>query len=197
MVTDSFVILLLVALLGALAWIWARIRYVEHEIDRGGRALADVERAVRNECLPAVNECTRRVTTALDRLDAERAAADAEVAKAQQGLAPLVEDLAKAASQLGEVRVELARLIDRAGTRAAAEEPLRPSDGAWLRDLVRTHLIGLGIGSITVDGTVQKPDGSWVVRARGLRGSELWSGSVVVRGGKVESEARTAARMFP
>ena len=35
------------------------------------------------------------------------------------------------------------------------------------------------------------------MRARGIRGNELWNGNVVVRGGKVESASPMAARMFP
>ena len=117
-------------------------------------------------------------------------------AKSKGGLEPLLEELTKASSQLAEVRVELARLVDRAGARPA-EDGARNQDGVWLRELVRGHLIGLGIGSISFDGVSTRPDGSHVVRARGLRGNELWNGNVVVRGGKVESASPLQARMFP
>jgi hypothetical protein len=192
----SFVILL-VAVAGAFAVLWAKVRAVERKVEQGAKALADVQRVLQTECLPALTESSRRVTTVLDRLDAERAAAESEISKAREGLVPLIEELAKASHQLGDVRVELGRLIERAGQKAAEETTARAGDGAWMRELVRTHLIGLGIGSVSLDGVVAKADGSHVVRARGLRGDELWTGNVVVRGGKVESAASVAARMFP
>jgi hypothetical protein len=197
MATDFFVITLLVASLAAFVFVWLKLRHVEQRLERGARELGELFRVVQSECMPALAESSRRLTTVLDRLEAERAQAQGDVAKAQAGLAPVLDELAKAAAHLGEVRVELARLVDRAASKPPAEEPARPADGAWIKDVVRTHLIGMGVGGVSIDGVTAKPDGSHVVRARGLRGSELWTGNVVVRGGKVESAAPVASRMFP
>jgi hypothetical protein len=196
MATDFFVIMLLVASLAAFVFVWLRLRQVEQKLEKGARELGEVSRVLQTEALPAVAESSRRVTTVLDRLDAERAHAETEVARSKDALAPVLEELTRASTQLGEVRLELARLVDRAGSKAS-DDAVRPSDPAWLKDLVRTHLIGLGIGGVSIDGVVAKPDGSHVVRARGMRGNELWTGNVVVRGGKIESAAPVASRMFP
>jgi hypothetical protein len=190
------VVAVLVASLAGFVLLWVKLRQVEHKLERSSKGLAEIERVVQTECLPALTESARKATTALDRLDAERSAVESDIAKAKEGLGSLVEELTKSTHHLGEIRVELARLIERAGQNAA-EDTARAGDGAWLRDLVRAHLIGLGIGSITLDGVVAKADGSHLVRARGLRGNELWTGNVVVRNGKVESAAAVAVRMFP
>jgi hypothetical protein len=191
---TGLVITLLVASVAGFAILWLKLREVGQRLDRSSKSLAEIERVVMADCVPALAESSRRVTTVLERLDAEHAASQSEVARSEQGLGKLLDELAKVSQQLGEARVELARAIERAG-----QKPVEavPADGAWLRELVRTHLIGLGIGSVELDGVVPKPDGSQVVRARGLRGNELWSGNVVVRGGKVESASALAVRMFP
>lgn len=194
--TEVLVVAVLVATLAGFVLLGIRLRRLERRLEQSSKSLAETQRVAQAEWLPALTESARKATTALDRLDAERAAAEADVAKAKEGLGPLVEELTRSTHHLGEIRVELARLIERAGQKAA-EDSARAGDGAWLRDLVRAHLIGLGIGSITLDGVVAKADGSHVVRARGLRGNELWTGNVVVRNGKVESAAALAVRMFP
>jgi hypothetical protein len=189
------IVTLLVASVAGFAILWFKLRQVGQRLDRSAKSLAEIERLVLADCVPALAESSRRVTTVIERLDAERAASQSEGVRAQEGLGKLLEELAKVSQQLGEARVELARAIERAGQKPV--EDARLADGPWLRELVRTHLIGLGIGSVTLDGVVPKPDGSQVVRARGLRGDELWTGNVVVRGGKVESASALAVRMFP
>jgi len=196
MATDFFVITLLVASLAAFVFLWLKLRQVETKLDVSARGLTEVGRVVQSECLPALTESSRRIATVLDRLDAERSSAEAELAKSKDSMTPLLDELTRASSQLAEVRVELARLIDRATARPA-DDASRAQDPAWLRELVRAHLIGLGIGSVSFDGLSARDDGAQVVRARGLRGNELWTGSVIVRGGKVESASALTARMFP
>lgn len=196
MAADFFVITLLVASLASFVFVWLRLRQVEHKLEKAARELGEVSRAVQSECLPAVVEVSRRVTTVLDRLDAERVHAEEEVARSKGALSPVLEELGRASTQLGEVRIELARLVDRAASKVP-DDAARANDGAWLRDLVRTHLIGMGIGGVSIDGVTAKADGSHVARARGVRGMELWTGNVVVRGGKIESAAPVASRMFP
>ena len=155
------------------------------------------QRVVHSECLPAVTESSRRITTVLDRLEADRGSAEQEIIRSKEGLGPVLDELKKASADLGEVRVELARAIERAGAKPAEDAAARSTDGAWLRDLVRAHLLGIGIGAVSIDGVVAKGDGSHVARARGIRGDELWTGNVVVRAGRVESASAVAARMFP
>jgi hypothetical protein len=196
MATDFFVIVLLVATLAALVFLWLKLREISRKLEQSVKGLAEVERVVQGECLPAVSEGSRRLATVLDRLEAERASAGRDVEQSRASLAPLLGELREAARELGQARVELARLVERAGAKPA-EDAVRAADGAWMKELVRTHLLGLGIGSVSIDGVAAKPDGSHVVRARGMRGDELWSGSVVVRAGKVESASSFAARMFP
>jgi hypothetical protein len=196
MASDFFVIVLLVASLAAFVFLWMKLRDVMRNLEGGTKRLQEIERIVQGECLPAVTESSRRVTTVLDRLEADRASGEEELRRSRDGLAPILDELNKASTQLGEVRVELNRLIERAGVKVA-EEGAKTGDGAWMRELVRVHLLGMGVGAISVDGVVAKPDGSHVVRARGMRGAELWTGNVVVRGGKVESALPVAARMFP
>jgi hypothetical protein len=196
MATDFFVIVLLVASLAALVFVWVRLRQLERRLEAGAKGVAEVDRVVRSECLPAVTEGARRVATVLERLDAVTGAAQADAARSREGLAPVLDEIAKASAELAAVKVELARLIERSGSRPA-EEQARSADGAWVRELVRTHLLGLGVGAVSIDGVVSRPDGAQVVRARGTRGAELWNGNVVVRGGKVESASAVAARMFP
>ena len=112
-------------------------------------------------------------------------------------MTPLLDELTRASSQLAEVRVELGE-ADRPRERPAGRGSLAVAGpGLAPRARPRMHLIGLGIGSVSFDGLSARPDGAQVVRARGLRGNELWTGSVVVRGGKVESASALAARMFP
>jgi hypothetical protein len=173
-----------------------RVREIERRSESGLATLAELDRVVRAECVPALTDLARRAGSALDRLDAERAAGSEEITRARDGLAPIVEELGRAAAQLGDARVALAQALERVGTARPVEDP-RQADGAVLRDLVRSHLLAMGVGSVTIDGVVSKPDGSQVARARGLRGAELWTGNVVVKGGKVESASALAVRMFP
>jgi hypothetical protein len=196
MPTDFFLILLLVASLAAYVFLWIKLRQVEKRIETTGKRFEEVERVVQTEIVPGLGESSKRVATVLDRLDAERTTAEAELARSREGLAPMVGELRKASEQLVELRTELARIMERVGTKSV-EDNGRVTGEAWLKDLARNHLLSLGIGAISIDGVVARPDGSSVVRARGTRGNELWTGSVVVRGGKVESASSLAARMFP
>jgi hypothetical protein len=196
MATDFFVIVLLVASLAAFVFLLLKLREVSRKLESSTKGLAEVERVVHSECLPAVAEGSKRLTTVLDRLEVERTSAAGEVERSRERLAPLIAELGRASTELGQARIELTRLIELAGAKPP-EEPPRTADGPWMKDLVRAHLLGLGIGSISIDGVTAKPDGSHAVRARGLRGDELWIGTAVVRAGKVESCSTAAARMFP